>query len=431
MTRTFVIGVGMTKFERFGKREDWEYPEIAKEAIEEALKDSELGINDIEAAVASYCYGDSCCGHRGLREVGLTGIPVFNVNSNCSSGSSALYLANTFLKSGKECMLAFGFEKMERGLSMKYPNFPQPTAPHYLAHDDLIEKLNLPPINKHPKLNEMTSGAMTMFTSAGLEYMRKYNVSKEVLTKIAHKNHLHSVYNAKACFNQEFTYEQITNPKMQLTDLIYSAMAGPTADGGAAAVLVTESYLNKNPHLKEKAVEILDMEMLSDTANFNDSFANIVGLNLAKEGVNRIFKRQNQYSIKDVSVIELHDCFTPNEFLLYEALGLCDEGKAEKLVMEEMKMIQCKGKGRLMQFKNQVVVNPSGGLVSKGHPLGATGLAQCYELCNQLRSKVEPERQVPNPKLALQHNVGIGTSCVLFLYKKYLPLTKNHSLNKL
>jgi len=419
--RTFVAGVGMTKFEKAGARPDWKYPDIGKEAILDALRDSCLVPKDIEIVFASYCYGDSCCGQRVFREVALTSVPIINVNNNCSSGSTALYLARKYIESGGCCALAVGFEKMEKGLTEKYPHFPRPVEPLTQAHAELLQK-TVPFSNLD---SDKPTNVLDLFTSAGKEYMQNHNVPEQVLSLIAYKNHVHSQFNPKACFNKEIPLQEITNPKFKLTELLYAPMASPTADGGAATIIVSEQFLNKNKHLKTRAVEIIAQEMLSDSINYHQSFGNIVGADLAKEAARKVFDQSN-CDINQVEVIELHDCFATNELLLYESLGLCKKGDAWKLITEQLEWMKTKGNGRLSRLGGRFYINPSGGLMSKGHPLGATGLAQCYELCRQLRGDADIDRQIiPKPKLGLQHNTGLGSSCVVTLYKApHDPKTK-------
>jgi len=397
--RVFVVGVGMTKFEKPGRRDDFDYPEMAKEAVTNALNDARLQISDIKQACVGYVYGDSTCGQRALYQIGMTGMPVYNVNNNCSTGSTALFMAKQLLESGNaDCVLALGFEKMERGsLSSKYHDRTNPMDKHVEVMAE-IAGINNSPITAQ------------MFGNAGKEHMEKYGTKPEHLAKIAYKNHKHSVNNPYSQFQEDYTMEQILN-----SPCIYGPLTKlqccPTSDGSAAAILATEEFVHAHG-LEGQAVEILGMEMATDLpSTFNDrSCMKIVGYDMTKKAADMLFQKTN-YRPENVDVVELHDCFSANELISYEALGLCAPGKAGELIDSGDNT-----------YGGQYVINPSGGLISKGHPLGATGLAQCAELCWQLRG-LAGKRQVPGAKLGLQHNIGLGGAVVVGLYKLGFPET--------
>ncbi|XP_045605799.2 sterol carrier protein 2 [Procambarus clarkii] len=391
--RVFVIGVGMTKFEKPGRRDDFGYPVMAKEAIEKALQDSKITYDKIEHACVGYVYGDSTCGQRALYEVGMTGIPVYNVNNNCSTGSTALFMARNLVLGGQaECVLALGFEKMERGsLSNKYTDRENPIEKHVIC------LANIADIEKAPI-------AAQFFGNAGLEHMKKYGTTPVHLAKIAYKNHLHSTNNPYSQFQDKYSLEEIMNsPKV--TGPLTKLQCCPTSDGSGAAILASEDFVIAH-NLQNQAVEILAMEMMTDLpSTFEDESAiKLVGYDMTKNAAQKVYAKAG-CSASDVDVIELHDCFSANELITYEALGLCGEGEAGKFIDSGNNT-----------YGGKYVVNPSGGLISKGHPLGATGLAQCSELCWQLRGEAG-KRQVPGAKLALQHNLGLGGAVVVTLYK--------------
>ncbi len=180
----------------------------------------------------------------------------------------------------------------------------------------------------------------------------------------------------------------------------------PTSDGSGAAVLASEEFVTKHK-LQDKAIEILGQTMVTDTGETFDSKSSIklIGSEMTRLAANRVYE-QTGLGPEDVDVIELHDCFSANEMITYEALGLAKEGTAHKLVEEDA-----------FTYGGKVVVNPSGGLISKGHPLGATGLAQCSELTWQLRGEAD-KRQVEGAKVALQHNIGLGGAVVVTMYRQ-------------
>lgn len=395
--KVYVVGVGMTKFEKPGRREEFDYPDMAKEAGTQALKDAGVDYSNIEQAVVGYCYGDTTCGQRALYQLGLTGIPIYNVNNACATGSSALYLAKQMIEGGiSDCVLALGFEKMERGsLGSKYGD-------------------RTPPMDKHVELMVNKEGLVAapvtpqMFGNAGKEHMKKYGTKPDHFAKIAYKNHLHSVDNPLSQFRTKYTLEEIKNSKM-IFDPLTKLQCCPTSDGSAAAVLVSEEFVKKHG-LEDKAVEILGMEMATDLGStFNEnSSIKLVGYDMTKTAAKKLFQKTGM-SPRDVQVVELHDCFSVNELLTYEGLGLCAEGQGGQLV----------DRGDTT-YGGKWVVNPSGGLISKGHPLGATGLAQCTELCRQLRGECG-KRQVPGARVALQHNLGLGGAVVVALYRLGFP----------
>lgn len=393
MGRVFVIGVGMTKFNKPGSPKD--YPEYGKEAIESALKDAKVSYKDIQRATVGYVYGDSTCGQGVLYQVGMTGIPIFNVNNNCSTGSSALILAKDFVEAGLcEVALAVGFEKMERGsLNSKFPDRTSPMQKHV---EVMIDMCGL----------EASPVTAQMFGNAGIEHMKKYGTKPEHFAKIAWKNHKHSVNNPNSQFRDEYTLDQILKSP-QIFGPLTKLQCCPTSDGAACAIVCSEAFV-KARGLEKQAIEILAMEMVTDfETTFTDRSAiKLVGYDMSKAAADRVYQKSNRNPM-DVQVVELHDCFSANELITYEALSLCPVGKAGEFID--------KGDNT---YGGRVVVNPSGGLISKGHPLGATGLAQCSELCWQLRGEAGP-RQVPGAKLALQHNIGLGGAVIVALYAPY------------
>lgn len=390
--KVFVVGVGLTKFEKPGAR-DWDYPDMGREAGERALSDAGITYDKVEQAAVSYCYGDSTAGQRALYELGLTGIPAVNVNNNCSSGSSALFLARQWIAGGlADCTLALGFEKMERGsLGVKYDDRTIPLDKHFTA---MVENRGFAPSPPAPQ----------MFGNAGREYMERYGVSAEAFAKVAEKNHRHSANNPYSQFQDVYTLDEILAAPM-VHEPLTKLQCCPTSDGGGAAILASERFVDDND-LGDRAVEIVGQAMTTDTpSSFGDSDMRIVGFDMTGAAARKVYD-QTGLGPDDVDVIELHDCFSANELITYEGLGLCDEGKAGELI----------DNGEVT-YGGRWVVNPSGGLISKGHPLGATGLAQCAELTWQLRGAADA-RQVEGASVALQHNLGLGGACVVTMYKR-------------
>jgi acetyl-CoA acetyltransferase len=390
--KVFVVGVGMTKFEKPGRRENWDYPDMAREAGNKALEDAGIDYRLIDEAYVGYVYGESTSGQRAVYELGMTGVPVVNVNNNCSTGSTALYLAARAIRGGlAECTLALGFEKMQPGsLGSTYDDRAQPMEKHFLALAEISEVL-FPP-------------APWMFGAAGREHMKEYGSTAEHFAKIGYKNHKHSVNNPYAQFQDEYSLDDILDSRM-IYDPLTKLQCSPTSDGSGAVILASEAFVDRHA-LADRAVEIVGQAMMTDFENsFDGTCKALIGYHMNVAAAQRVYE-QSCLGPQDFQVIELHDCFSANELLLYEALGLCDEGEAPKLI-----------DAGDTTYGGRWVVNPSGGLISKGHPLGATGLAQCAELTWQLRGDAG-KRQVDNVTAALQHNIGLGGAAVVTAYQR-------------
>ena len=389
---TYVVGVGMTKFEKPGRRE-WDYPDMAREAGTKALEDAGIAYDAIEQAYVGYCYGDSTSGQRGVYGLGLTGIPVINVNNNCSTGSTALFMARQAIRGGlADCVLALGFEKMERGsLGVKYTDRTNPIDKHALAMFALREPEPSPP-------------APQMFGNAGREHMERYGSNPDHYAWIGWKNHRHSVNNPYAQFQDEYTLDEIKQAKV-IHEPLTKLQCSPTSDGSAAAVIASERFVDEHG-LGDRAIEIVGQAMVTDLrSSFEDeSCIKIVGYDMSREAANRAYE-EAQAGPQEAQVVELHDCFSANELITYEALGLAEEGHGHELVDAED-----------TTYGGRWVVNPSGGLISKGHPLGATGLAQCSELTWQLRGTADA-RQVEGATTGIQHNIGLGGAAVVTVYR--------------
>jgi acetyl-CoA acetyltransferase len=389
--RVNVIGVGMTKFAKPGASAD--YHEMAAEAGHKALADAGIPYDAVEQAYAGYVYGDSTCGQRAVYGLGLTGIPVVNVNNNCSTGSTALYLARQAIEGGlAECVLAIGFEKMERGaLGSKFNDRENPMSQHAQVMMDVQGFNSAPP-------------AAQMFGGAGREYRWRHGTKRETFGKIAEKARQHASRNPYALFSQVLTLEEVMASDDVFDPLTRFQCCPPTC-GAGAAILCSDEFAAK--HGIKNSVYIAAQSMVTDFASSFDesSMIKMVGYDMTKEAARQVYEASG-IGPDDVDVVELHDCFTANELLTYEGLGLCAEGGAEAFIWNGDNT-----------YGGKVVTNPSGGLLSKGHPLGATGLAQCTELVWQLRGTAD-QRQVANARVALQHNLGLGGACVVTMYRR-------------
>jgi acetyl-CoA acetyltransferase len=390
MSNAKIAGVGMVKFSKPGQHQP--YSVMVKQAVESALKDAGINFTDIQQAYASYIYGDSTCGQNALYTVGMTGIPVINVNNNCSSGSTALFLARQAVASeAVECALAFGFEEMQRGaLSSHWADRESP-------FDSMLQQLDaIAP--------EAPAGplALRMFGSAGTAYIDKYTVNPDIFAKVAVKSRQHAVQNPFSLFNNELSVEEVMSSPQIYAPYLTRLMACPPTCGAAAVIVCSEAFSRR--HGIKASVEIAGQAMATDLADSWDNPIDLIGAKMTRKAANEAYK-ESGIGIDDVDLVELHDCFTPNEVITYEALGMCGEGQAEQLINDAENT-----------YGGRFVVNPSGGLMSKGHPIGATGLAQCTELVWHLRGQAGA-RQVPNAKVALQHNLGLGGAAVVTIYK--------------
>ncbi|MFB7140746.1 lipid-transfer protein [Gottfriedia sp. NPDC056225] len=384
-----IIGVGMVKFMKPGKNEPYEI--MASKAIRNAVQDAGIDFREIKQAFAGYVYGDSTCGQAALYKVGMTGIPVMNVNNNCSSGSTALYLARQAVESGAiDCALAFGFEEMQPGALSEVWN--DRTSPLKTFNDRLDELTN----------SSVPNGAIKFFGEAATAYIQKYDANPDIFAKVAVKTRNHAINNPYSIFDKPLTVEEVLNSQVICPPYLTRFMACPPSCGAAAAIVCTDEFAKK--HGIKNAVEIVSQVLATDTEATYENVLNVVGAEMTQRAAKELYEKAG-IGPEDVDVVELHDCFTPNEVITYEGLGLCGEGEAETFINNGDNT-----------YGGKFVVNPSGGLMSKGHPLGATGLAQCTELVWQLRGQAE-KRQVENARVALQHNLGLGGAVVVSMYK--------------
>jgi len=388
MSNAYVAGVDMVKFVKPGQQKS--YREMASAAIRGAIEEAGIDSALIEQAYGGYIYGDSTCAQHAVYDAFMTGIPVINVNNNCSSGSTALYLARQAVESGAvECALAFGFEEMQRGaLGSHWDDRESP-------FDNFMKVLDDADYPEAPL-------ALRCFGAAGHHYMKTYGAKPDLFAKVAVKTRNHAIVNPYALFTKPLSVEEVMEAPALYLDYLTRLMCCPPTCGAGAAVICSEDFAKRhNVHGK---VEIVAQAMATDTpATWNDPMK-LVGADMTRRAAESVYE-QSGIEVNEVDVVELHDCFTTNEVITYEGLGLCGEGEATAFVDAGDNT-----------YGGKFVVNPSGGLMSKGHPIGATGLAQCFELVNQLRGTAE-QRQVPNAKIGLQHNLGLGGAAVVTMYR--------------
>ncbi len=388
--RAVIAGVGMTPFVKAGEGEAYDI--IGAEAARRALADAGIEYAEVQRAFAGYIYGDSTSGQKALYKLGQTGIPIFNVNNNCSSGSCALFLAREAVESGVvEVALAVGFEQMVKGAEGRWPERPM-----------TLEAFALPVIQKYG-LPERPAGAGLMYGAAGMQYVEQYGIDPKTFAHIAVKNRRHGAKNPYAQFQKEVTLDEVLQSRPIYGPLTMFQCC-PTTSGAAAAVVVSKEYAKKKGLRAE--VEIAAQSLITDfESSFSGDLVKLIGFDVTAAGAQEVYEKSG-IGPADIKVAEVHDCFSVHEFLIYEGLGLTPVGTAEKFVLEEQNT-----------YGGQVVVNPSGGLISCGHPIGATGLRQCFELVSQLRGEAG-DRQVDDVKVALQHNMGMGSALVTTMYKK-------------
>ncbi len=391
MERVNVIGVGMTKFTT--PKAGIPYNVMGVEAVKDALKDAGIDYGLVQQAFTGWVYADSCAGEKVLYEVGMTGIPIFNVNNNCSTGSNALFLARQAVEYGVvDCALALGFEQMTPGaLGMTFTDRPVPME-NYFVH-----------LNEVYPLSATAPPAAQLFGGAGMEHMDRYGTKAETFGKIAVKARKHAEHNERAVFRNLLSLEEVMESPHQFGPLTRYQCCPPTC-GAAAAIVCSDGFAAK--HGIRTPVFIAGQAMTSDYASSFSARSPMIiaGYEMTAKAAAQVYE-QTGIGPDDVDVVELHDCFTANELITYEGLGLTAEGTAERFI--------CDGQNT---YGRKVVTNPSGGLLSKGHPLGATGLAQCAELVWQLRGTAGV-RQVEGAKIGLQHNIGLGGAAVVTLYR--------------
>ncbi|KAF9027217.1 sterol carrier protein 2 [Hymenopellis radicata] len=355
--RVFIIGGGCTAFIKPRAKRTTE--DMGLEAATKALLDAGITYDEVELASVGYCYGDSTAGQRALYALGLTSIPITNVNNNCSTGSTALFVASSAVRYGQaSCALALGFEQMKPGsLGSNFPDRPSPIALLNKRSAEAEEALGG---NHGP-------GTLRMFDNAAKEYFKKHGCGDAVdLARIASKNHKHSVNNPYSQFRDGWSVEQVMAGK-QFTDQLTVYMCSPTSDGAACCIVADEAFVRKHG-LENQAIEIVASADAMD----------VVGYGMSRACADKVFAEANA-SREDVGVVELHDCFASNELVTYDALRLCPDGGAVDMVR--------RGDNT---YGGKYVINPSGGLEAKGHPLGATGLGMHFYITMQLRNWAGP-----------------------------------------
>jgi sterol carrier protein 2 len=390
--KVHVAGVGMVPFTKPGASEP--YPLLGAAAIKAALADAGVDYQSVDQVYAGFVYGDSCSGQAAAYHVGLTGIPIVNVNNNCATGSTALWLGRQAVASGEaECVVVVGFEQMQRGaIAAQFTDRPDPSQ---RLLDVMVQTQGR---------DDAAPIAAQLFGGAGRMHMQLYGTRADTFARIAVKARRHAADNPNAIFRTPLTLDEVL-ASPAVFDPLTRLQCCPPSCGGAAAILCSEPFAKR--HGIHRSVVIAGQALVTDgNSSFDENdMRKLVGFDMTRRAALRVYE-QSGIGPGDVPLVELHDCFTSNELITYEALGLVEEGGAEKFVLDGDNT-----------YGGRVVTNPSGGLLSKGHPLGATGLAQCAELVWQLRGQAGA-RQVDGAKVALQHNLGLGGACVVTMYAR-------------
>jgi acetyl-CoA C-acetyltransferase len=395
MTPVIVAGVGMIPFKKPGRSDP--YDVMGAAAARAALADAGIAYEQVQQAYAGYVYGDSCSGQAALYNVGINGVPIVNVNNNCSSGSTAFALAAQAIQGGViDCALAVGFEQMPPGaIELVFPDRLSPVHRHNAAVAELMglteQERKLPP-------------AIQLFGCQVDLLKERYGVGDRALARVAIKARRHAGASPYAIFT-----EPLTEAEVLASPLVYRGMrklyACPPSCGAASVIVCSEEFARKQGIRTD--VRLVGQGWCSDKQEFFESDPlDVMFRGLSREAADRAYESAG-LGPEDIDVIELHDCFASNEIITYSALGLCGEDELDKFVMEDQNT-----------YGGKYVINPSGGLLSKGHPLGATGLAQISELVWQLRGEAGA-RQVDGARTALQHNGGLGSAGFVHIFQKH------------
>jgi len=374
----YVVGIDMI---RFGRYPDRTVVQLAADAALLALDDCRLGIRDVQALFSGNI-GETMTGQRTLQLIGQTGIPVVNCTNACATGATAFREGWTSIKAGLfDTVLCVGVEKMAAGMIVKKKVGNEP-----LPAEGLIGSETMPAV----------------FSMVGLEHVRRYGTTIEQFAKVSVKNHHHSTFNPKSMYQKETPLQEVLGAEM----IAYpntKLMCSVNVDGAAAAVLMSEKRARESG-LLDRAVRVRASALASDAWTER---------NQVMQDVNTVSRQAaaSAYEMaglgpQDLQLVELHDCFATAEILHYENLGLCPAGEGGALIDSGD-----------TSLGGRIPVNVSGGLLSKGHPLGATGIANIYEVSTHLRGEAG-RRQVEGARIGLTHVVGLGSACAVHILEK-------------
>lgn len=394
----WILGASMT---RFARHETLDIVDLACEAVSGALRDSEVRMSDIGVIACGSLYSAAnSLAQQIQKQVGQTGIPAYNVTNACATGATAVRTAAMAIRSGEASLaLAVGVEKMGKmGLLGGGSRRPK--------RDEVIYE----PSGRYGSVMSIDGvlGTNTMpgvFAQAGMRYIHDHpDVGFEHFAKIAYKNHKHSTLNPLAQYRKEFSIEEIKeSPMVAYPNTLL--MCCPTGDGAAALVLAGEERLSSlSPSQRRRAVKVSASVLVTDP--YEPGSQALPDVNTLTRNAADAAYEQSGVGPEDLDLVELHDCFATAELLHYENLKLCEEGGAGDFIDS--------GK----PFRDgSTPVNVSGGLISKGHPIGATGVANLVEVATHLRSEAG-ERQIPGAKVGLAHVIGLGSTCAVHVLER-------------
>ena len=379
MTDAYVVGVDMIKFGRFPEKT---VPQIGAQAAHLALDDSGLAIQDMEAL---YCgnlgQASGMVGQRILQEIGQTGIPVVNVSNACATGATAFREAWASVKAGLyDLVIAVGVEQMGKGL------LGGAGGSKGISKEGLLGSGTMP----------------SVFAEAGMEHARNYGTTFEQFAKVSVKNHHHSTMNPKAMYQIETPLETVMNAEM-ISYPNTKLMCSVNVDGSAAAIIASEKKA-KELGLMSRAIKVRASVLTSDP--WQERALVMPDVNTCTRKAAAAAYEMAGLGADDIDLVELHDCFATAEILHYENLGLCEDGGAGRMIDDGE-----------VALGGKVPVNVSGGLLSKGHPLGATGIANIYEVSTHLRGEAG-QRQVEGARIGLTHVIGLGSACGIHILEK-------------
>ena len=380
MSDVYVLGIDMIKFGRYPNKT---VPQLGAEAVNMALDDAGVTMGDIEALYCGNFYQASgMVGQRILQEVGQSGIPVVNVANACATGATAFREAWMAVKAGVcDIVLAVGVEQMGKGM------LGSTGGKKGISKEGLLGSASMP----------------ATFAAIGQEHASKHGTTYEQFAKVSVKNHKNSTMNPKAMYQKEASLDEVMSSEM----IAYpntKLMCSVNVDGAAAAVLVSESKAKELG--MTRAVRVAASALATDP--YQSRNPTLADINACTRLAAKTAYDMAGISADDLDLVELHDCFATAELVHYENLGLCQEGEAGRLIDEGE-----------TELGGRIPVNVSGGLLSKGHPIGATGIANIYEVCTHLRGEAG-ERQVENARYGLAHVIGLGTSCGIHILEKPL-----------
>jgi acetyl-CoA acetyltransferase len=381
-----ILGVGMIPFTKPGNSTD--FPLMGEQAARLALEDAGIGYQDMNQGFVGYVYSDSAAGQSALYGLGMTGIPIINVNNNCASGSTAFFLAVQAVRAGADCVIALGVEQMIPGaLDAVFADRPNPLkrfGDAYLRIDTF---------------NPVMPAVVQFDGSVAREYLRKYQIPASFLAEVAVKARRHGALNPYAVFRNPTSVEAVMASPVISSPLTRLQCCPPTC-GAAAVIVCSESFAHARSDAR--SIKVAACQMKTDfVGTFDSGRADyLMGVECTRIASEKAYSEAG-ISAADLDVVELHDSFTINEIVFSEALGLAAEGEAIDFF-----------RSGANTHGGRCVVNPSGGLLSRGHPLGATGIAQIVELVWQLRGDAK-DRQVPHAEIALAHNHGLGGAAVV------------------